>query len=537
MIRAQKAYTGREEYEIGRRIADDIRNCMSSSRRSAPFMWDNVITAGVFVIMMKFFSAAEGRGEIVLQDIALSDVLNEFTDDAIIRSNGRFRKSDVLDGFMDDAIIRSNGRFRKPDVLDGFLDGKIPYGALKNILEKLDDGSRIIGIPRGSLLVDLEDSGIFEDKELLHRVSGVLGSINAWPQCDLCEVYLAAAIELVLKYGSFVGSGMSSAAPIPMPIIKILRELSDGKGEMQWYGATSDSILLLPYCTARRAGVTYACFEKERLSSAVIMILLMASGRQRMEVQTASLPCIPRNYTEIIGKCDRAFAFVPAYQILFPERDRYTDYDKVKQCIAWWPEYPALDQWIYVRHIVQMLNEQGIGYVIMPLGLLSRTGGMEKIRARILEEKLLDAVIEFPGGTFAWTNTPFALLIFRKGRTEAQPVYMLNLAGKEGKKLIQVDMRQQEVRLPSSNGIVNLVRERECAEGLSCLVEPDQIERNGYCFGPRAYVKEEYILSLKDTRELTAEKMELERELIGADSDYRYAMEAYERLRKRWEEE
>ena len=71
----------------------------------------------------------------------------------------------------------------------------------------------------------------------------------------------------------------------------------------------------------------------------------------------------------------------------------------------------------FISHMLETANEEGgrIG-VIVPHGVLFRGGAEGKIRQRIIEENLLDAVIGLPANLFFGTGIPAAILLFRRGR-------------------------------------------------------------------------------------------------------------------------
>jgi type I restriction enzyme M protein len=62
--------------------------------------------------------------------------------------------------------------------------------------------------------------------------------------------------------------------------------------------------------------------------------------------------------------------------------------------------------------------------VIAPLGVLFRGGTEGKIRRKIIEENLLDAVIGLPPNLFFGTQIPAAILLFRRARLDDRVLFI-----------------------------------------------------------------------------------------------------------------
>jgi len=78
--------------------------------------------------------------------------------------------------------------------------------------------------------------------------------------------------------------------------------------------------------------------------------------------------------------------------------------------------------------ITQMIEtaREGTGRVgvIVPHGVLFRGGAEGKIRRRLIEENLLEAVIGLPSNLFFGTGTPAAILLFNKGKTHGDVIFI-----------------------------------------------------------------------------------------------------------------
>src|SRR5205085_6394835 len=79
----------------------------------------------------------------------------------------------------------------------------------------------------------------------------------------------------------------------------------------------------------------------------------------------------------------------------------------------------------FITHMVETaLADEGRVGVIVPHGVLFRGGSEGTIREKLIEENLLDAVIGLPVNLFFGTGIPAAILIFRKGRTTTDVLFI-----------------------------------------------------------------------------------------------------------------
>ncbi len=73
--------------------------------------------------------------------------------------------------------------------------------------------------------------------------------------------------------------------------------------------------------------------------------------------------------------------------------------------------------WAFISHMVETaLEKQGRVAVVVPHGVLFRGAAEGRIRRKMIEENLLDAVIGLPGNLFPTTNIPVAILVFDRSR-------------------------------------------------------------------------------------------------------------------------
>lgn len=79
----------------------------------------------------------------------------------------------------------------------------------------------------------------------------------------------------------------------------------------------------------------------------------------------------------------------------------------------------------FVLHMLNSLDaENGRMAVVLPHGVLFRGASEGKIRKQLIEMNLLDAVIGLPANLFYGTGIPACILVFKKGRTRDDVLFI-----------------------------------------------------------------------------------------------------------------
>jgi type I restriction enzyme M protein len=74
----------------------------------------------------------------------------------------------------------------------------------------------------------------------------------------------------------------------------------------------------------------------------------------------------------------------------------------------------------FVEHMIATTNKTGMVGVVMPHGVLFRSGAEGEIRKGILQEDLVEAVVGLPPNLFYGTGIPAAILLLNKGKKAAR---------------------------------------------------------------------------------------------------------------------
>lgn len=176
----------------------------------------------------------------------------------------------------------------------------------------------------------------------------------------------------------------------------------------------------------------------------------------------------------------------------------------------------------FVSHMVETLkqgNKKKAGGrmgVVVPHGVLFRASSEGKIRKKLIDENLLDAVIGLPEKLFYGTGIPAAILIFKQGRADEKVLFIdASREYKDGK-------NQNFLTDEHLKKIVTTYQAREAVDKYAYLATPEEIQENDYNLNIPRYVdtfeEEEEIdlMAVRKEREvLKAQLAELEIEMEG----------------------
>lgn len=184
----------------------------------------------------------------------------------------------------------------------------------------------------------------------------------------------------------------------------------------------------------------------------------------------------------------------------------------------------------FSRHLLVSLKQGGVGVIQVPMGALFRGGSEERIRANMLRDNYIDAVIELPVGIVAATSAKTALIVFKKGRQQ-RDIYMLDASREAAKDFIEATSRAS-VRITDYGvkEISQMVLCRSEVDGLSARITQDEIRAKNYNLSAGVYLQKsiEDVVIVDDIDALQKNNTLLMAELQHLDTRLN---EAIERIR------
>ena len=149
-----------------------------------------------------------------------------------------------------------------------------------------------------------------------------------------------------------------------------------------------------------------------------------------------------------------------------------------------WTSTKKQADFMFLQHMVSTLNNDGRMAVVLPHGVLFRGGEEQKIRKRLINSGLIEAIIGLPPALFFGTGIPASLIIInRHGAGERNHVFFIN-ADKEFKE----GKNQNKIRSEDIDKISFVYHNKIELDKYSKLVHKDDIEKEEYNCNIRRYV-------------------------------------------------
>ena len=135
-----------------------------------------------------------------------------------------------------------------------------------------------------------------------------------------------------------------------------------------------------------------------------------------------------------------------------------------------------------LRHSIASLKDGGIAMVLVPMGMLFKSGRMGEVRKSLVDDSYIDAIIELPNGILPGSSVATALVVLKKNRTESE-IMMIN-----AKEFCTKDKNTVTVTDENVKRIVQIYRNREVIEGVSNTISKETAAENGYNLCTTQYV-------------------------------------------------
>jgi type I restriction enzyme M protein len=142
--------------------------------------------------------------------------------------------------------------------------------------------------------------------------------------------------------------------------------------------------------------------------------------------------------------------------------------------------------WAFISHMVESaLEKEGRVSVVVPHGVLFRGAAEGRIREKMIEENLLDAVVGLPGNLFPTTNIPVAILVFDKRRTLSKNTDVLFI---DASRDFQSGKNQNMLRETDIEKILDTFINRKEIEKYSHIASFEEIKENDFNLNIPRYV-------------------------------------------------
>ncbi len=151
----------------------------------------------------------------------------------------------------------------------------------------------------------------------------------------------------------------------------------------------------------------------------------------------------------------------------------------------------------FILHMLKSLTAEGRMAVVLPHGVLFRGGAEGKIRQKILEENLIDAVIGLPENLFYGVTIPAAIVVFKKKRKRKDVLFI------EASREYEKDKNQNKLASENIEKIAKIYENYEEVEKYSHIATFEEIKENEFNLNIKRYVdtfEEEEEINIEETK-------------------------------------
>lgn len=161
----------------------------------------------------------------------------------------------------------------------------------------------------------------------------------------------------------------------------------------------------------------------------------------------------------------------------------------------------------FILHMIETLKPKtGRMAVVVPHGVLFRGSSEGKIRQKLIEENLLDAVIGLPEKLFYGTGIPAAILVFRKDKTDNNVLFI------DASREFQAGKNQNQLSDENIAKVVETYRQRENLDKYAYLASLEEIQESDFNLNiPR------YVDTFEEEEEIDLMAVQAERKQIEAE--------------------
>ncbi|MDO4881330.1 MAG: type I restriction-modification system subunit M [Capnocytophaga sp.] len=152
----------------------------------------------------------------------------------------------------------------------------------------------------------------------------------------------------------------------------------------------------------------------------------------------------------------------------------------------------------FLLHGFHYLSDEGTMAIILPHGVLFRSGAEERIRTKLLKDGNIDTIIGLPPNLFFSTGIPVCIIVLKKCK-KPNDVLFINASEHFEKEKRQNKLREQDI-----DKIVETYQYRKEESRYSRRVSMEEIEQNGYNLNISRYIStavEEPLIDLKEVTE------------------------------------
>lgn len=194
-----------------------------------------------------------------------------------------------------------------------------------------------------------------------------------------------------------------------------------------------------------------------------------------------------------------------------PSLDKFHRFD-------WGVPPSSKGDWAFLLHMIASLSVKGRIAAVAPHGVLFRGSAEGRIRQKVVEENLLDAVIGLPENIFYGTSIPACILVFKKNRSNTDVLFIdASKKDEDGNLRYIKATNQNELGEQHITAIVGAYQRRAEQNRFAHVATLEEIKQNGYNLNIPRYVdtfEEEELVDIETVQDNIAR---LKKEIAEAE--------------------
>jgi type I restriction enzyme M protein len=168
----------------------------------------------------------------------------------------------------------------------------------------------------------------------------------------------------------------------------------------------------------------------------------------------------------------------------------------------------------FILHMIESMKPgTGRMAVVVPHGLLFRGGTEKRIRRKLIEENLLDAVIGVPDKLFYGTGIPAAVLVFRKEKKDNKVLFI------DASQEYQSGKNQNVLRPEDLERMLQTYAARQSVPGYAGLASPEDIAAREFNLNIVGFIDNSKAKSKLDMADLKKERAALKSEWDAIEAE------------------
>jgi type I restriction enzyme M protein len=298
---------------------------------------------------------------------------------------------------------------------------------------------------------------------------------------------LGAAYEYLIKYFADSAGKKGGEFYTPNEVVKLLVNVLEPEQDASIYDPTAGSGGMLieanNYVQNRYGDSSKLSFygqESNGTTWSLCKMNMLFHDVYDADIRQGDTIADPQHYRN--GELSR-------YKIVIANPPFSADYSDIKnyrdRFNFWMPKKSKAD-FMFVQHMISVLEDNGRMAVVMPHGVLFRGGEEKNVRQWMVDSNrcILEAVIGLPQGLFYGTGIPASVLVINKKDAASRKEVLFINADREYKE----GKNQNKLRPEDIAKISYVFRKKESLPGYSRMVKISELADEEYNFNIRRYV-------------------------------------------------